>query len=294
MQKGPDVKFKLRSSQRVVDGNNRIIMAEGRMALLEAIVETGSINRAAKSMGMAYKSAWSKIRSTEKHLQAKIVHSDKSQGTRLTQTGRDLLQRYRQVKALCLTSDDMIFESVFNAAGDGSAAPDAGVSQAPPIISFVGHSGSGKTTIIEKLIPLLAGAGLKVAIIKHDVHGFEMDKPGKDTWRHKKAGAAATIISSATQIGLVMDADHDHQPEELAPLLRFTDLIITEGYKRGSHFKIEVFRPAATGDPKPLCRNDPRLLAIISDDKIVTDRPVFGTYDIKAVADFLISHIASI
>ncbi len=288
------MKFKLRSSQRVVDGNNRIIMAEGRMALLEAIVETGSINRAAKSMGMAYKSAWSKIRSTEKHLQVKIVHSDKSQGTRLTQAGRDLLQRYRQVKARCLASDDMIFESVFGAAGDGSAAFDKGVPHVPLIISFVGHSGSGKTTIIEKLIRLLAGAGLKVGIIKHDVHGFEMDKPGKDTWRHKKAGAAATIISSATQIGLVMDADHDHQPEELAPLLRFADLIITEGYKRGSHFKIEVFRPAATGDSKPLCRNDPRLLAIISDEKIVTDRPVFGTHDVKAVADFLKSHMAAI
>lgn len=157
----------------------------------------------------------------------------------------------------------------------------------PPILSFVGHSGSGKTTIIEKLIPELSRIGLKVAVIKHDLHGFEMDKPGKDTWRHKKAGAVATVISSATQIGLVMDVDHDHTPLELAPLLSFADLVITEGYKRQSYPKIEIFRPAATGDNDLLCKDDPNLLAVISDTKIATDVPCFATGDIKAVVDFL-------
>lgn len=260
------------------------------MALLEAIDATGSINQAAKSMGMAYKSAWSKIRSTEEHLETKIVHSDKSQGTRLTQVGRELLQKYRQVKQQCRAADDAVFESVFNGVGDESQPNAVSTIKRPPILSFVGHSGCGKTTLIEKLIPMLADAGLKVAIIKHDVHGFEMDKPGKDTWRHKKAGAVATIISSATQIGMVMDAKHDHQPAELAPLLGFVDLIITEGFKRGPHPKIEVFRPAATGDVVPLCQNDAQLIALVTDTDISMEVPVFGSDDIRSVANFLKQH----
>jgi len=287
------VELKLKSSQWIVDAHNRIIMAEGRMHLLEAIVATGSINRAAKVMGMSYKSAWSKIRSTEAHLQAKIVNSDKSRGTRLTPAGQELVQKYKQMKQQCIAADDAIFDSIFR----GPTAPRgaAGLERAPrrqiPIVSFVGHSGSGKTTFIEKLIPLLVGAGVKTAIIKHDVHGFEMDKPGKDTWRHKKAGAAATIISSAEKIGLVMDADHDHQPHELAFMLDFADVIITEGFKHGSYPKIEVFRPDATGDAAPLCLDDPQLLAVISDRNVACEAPVFELDDIRPVADFMIDRL---
>lgn len=290
---GSIVTLKLKSSQWIVDAKNRIVMAEGRMDLLEAIVATGSINRAAKAMGMSYKSAWSKVRTTETHLKTKIVHSDKSRGTRLTTAGRELLDRYKQMKKRCVAADDAIFESIFleKGARPAYAAPTGSAGQAPPIISFVGHSGSGKTTFIEKTIPLLVKAGVKVAIIKHDVHGFEMDKPGKDTWRHKKAGAAATMISSHNRIGLVMDADHDHQPHELAVFFSFADLIITEGFKHGSYPKLEVFRPGATGDMAPLCRNDPHLLAVISDTAISCNVPVFGLEDVRGVADFLIRYI---
>ncbi|HUU81381.1 MAG TPA: molybdopterin-guanine dinucleotide biosynthesis protein B, partial [Acidobacteriota bacterium] len=84
-----------------------------------------------------------------------------------------------------------------------------------PIVLFVGSSGSGKTTLLEKLIPELTRRGLRVGTIKHDVHGFEMDQPGKDSWRHKHAGALASIISSPHQIGEVMDVDHDHSLDEL-------------------------------------------------------------------------------
>ena len=161
----------------------------------------------------------------------------------------------------------------------------------PPIVSFVGHSGSGKTTFIEKLIPLLVQAGLKTAIIKHDVHGFEMDKPGKDTWRHKKAGATATMISSPSRIGLVMDADRDHLPHELAPMFSFADVIITEGFKRGPYPKLEVFRPGATGDRNLLCRKDPQLLAVISDTAVACRVPVFNLDDVRAVADFMIDYL---
>jgi molybdopterin-guanine dinucleotide biosynthesis protein B len=287
------VELKLKSSQWIVDSHNRIIMAEGRMLLLEAIVATGSINRAAKTMGMSYKSAWSKIRSTEAHLQSKIVHSDKSRGTRLTADGLELLQKYKQMKQECIAADDAIFETTFHGAEAQKApvGPERSPGRQIPIFSFVGHSGSGKTTFIEKLIPLLVRAGVKTAIIKHDVHGFEMDKPGKDTWRHKRAGAAATIITSAEKIGLVMDADHDHQPHELAFMLKFADVIITEGFKHSTYPKIEVFRPEATGDAAPLCLGDPQLLAVISDRSVACEVPVFGLDAIQPVADFLLHRL---
>lgn len=257
------------------------------MALLEAIVSTGSINQAAKQMGMSYKSAWSKIRSTEAHLKTKIVQSHKAHGTRLTPAGETLLARYKQMKQQCLVADDAIFDRYF----DGNDADD--ISQtipAVPMISFVGHSGSGKTTFIEKLIPVLTRSGVNVGIIKHDVHGFEMDRPGKDTWRHKQAGAVGTIISSSRQIGMVLDTDRDHLPHELAPLLGSADLIIVEGYKMGPQAKIEVFRPHATGDETPLCLNDPQLIAIVSDAQLDIDQPVFATHDIVSVATFLKAH----
>jgi molybdopterin-guanine dinucleotide biosynthesis protein B len=280
-------RFKLQSCQRIVDQNNRIVMAEGRMMLLEKIVETGSINQAAKLMRMSYKSAWSKIRSTEQHFQLKIVHSDKAHGTRLTEAGRDLLAKYKQIKKRCLEADDAAFEASFYPAQAHEAAVSPSAGGLVPILSFVGHSGSGKTTIIEKVIASLTAAGLKVAIIKHDVHGFEMDRPGKDSWRHKQAGAVATIVSSQSKIGLVMDSDHDRSPQALARLIEFADLILTEGYKKEPHPKIEVFRPHATGDDNPLCKDDPALLAIVSDEAIESHVPIFGTGDIEGVAAFI-------
>jgi molybdopterin-guanine dinucleotide biosynthesis protein B len=280
-------RFKLQSCQRIVDYNNRIVMAEGRMTLLEKIVETGSINQAAKQMRMSYKSAWSKIRSTEHHFQMKIVHSDKAHGTRLTEAGRDLLAKYKQIKRRCLEADDAVFEASFYPDETMKTTVSPLKQGHAPILSFVGHSGSGKTTVIEKVIARLNGAGLKIAVIKHDVHGFEMDRPGKDSWRHKQAGAVATIVSSPSKVGVVMDTDHDRPPEALARLIEGADLIITEGYKKAPHPKIEVFRPNATGDHTPLCIDDPALLAIISDEALESRVPVFGAGDIEGVAAFV-------
>ncbi len=283
------MKLILKSVHRIVDEQNRIVMAEGRMELLEAIVSTGSINQAAKQMGMSYKSAWSKIRSTEAHLKTKIVLSHKAHGTRLTRAGETLLASYKEMKRQCLVADDEIFDRCF----DGYDTDEAETVADPvPMISFVGHSGCGKTTFIEKLIPVLTRSGVKVGIIKHDVHGFEMDKPGKDTWRHKKAGAVGTIISSPSQIGMVLDTNHDHLPHELAHLLESVDLIIVEGFKSGPQAKIEIFRPHATGDKTPLCLQDSQLIALVSDDAVDVDRPVFSLQDIKAVAAFIKAHFS--
>jgi molybdopterin-guanine dinucleotide biosynthesis protein B len=157
-----------------------------------------------------------------------------------------------------------------------------------PFVSVVGNSGSGKTTFIEKLIPELIGRGLKVGTIKHDVHGFEMDKPGKDSWRHKHAGASATVISSPYQIGMVMDVAHDHKPDELLSYFNGMDIILTEGYKGGDHPKMEIFRTEIISEP--LCKNDKYLIALITDSDVDLDVPVFSLGAVKQVAEFLIKH----
>ncbi len=273
------------------------------MMLLELIDQTGSINQAAKQMRMAYKSAWSKIRSTEKHLQAKVVITDRGTGTRLTATGRQLLERYKLLKASCIEADDLQFASLFNATEtapwatashkDAVCTPrrnsGKGTIPSPPIVSFVGHSESGKTTFLEKLIPALVSRKVRVGTIKHDVHGFQMDKPGKDSWRHKQAGATATIISSPQQVGMVKDVSYDHPPDILIPILHGCDLVLTEGYKSAAYPKIEVFRPEATNDPLPLCLDDPMLLAVVTDATATFGVPVFSTQDASGVADLIIN-----
>ena len=154
------------------------------------------------------------------------------------------------------------------------------------IISIVGRSGAGKTTLIEKLIPELRGRGLKIGTIKHNLHGFEIDIPGKDSSRHKQAGSTTTIISSPHQIGMIMDVDHDHELDELAPLLADMDIILTEGYKRDSKPKIEVLGPDV--DKEPILKDDDNLIAVVSDEEVDLSVPRFKTGDIKGLADFLL------
>ena len=97
-----------------------------------------------------------------------------------------------------------------------------------PIVSFVGRSGAGKTTLIERLIPELRAMGVGVGTVKHDVHGFEIDYPGKDSWRHKQAGSSVTLISSPHRIGMVMDVDHDYTLDDLAPFFSGVDIILAK------------------------------------------------------------------
>ncbi|MDH3344018.1 MAG: molybdopterin-guanine dinucleotide biosynthesis protein B [Desulfobacteraceae bacterium] len=157
----------------------------------------------------------------------------------------------------------------------------------PPVVSVVGNSGAGKTTFLEKVIREMIHRGLKVGTIKHDVHGrFEMDKPGKDSWRHKHAGASTTVISSPNRIGVVMDVEYDHSLDELVSFFSGMDIILTEGYKKDQKPKLEIFRPEITQEP--LCKNDENLLAFVTDAPIDFGVPVFSAEDIKGVADFLI------
>ncbi len=156
----------------------------------------------------------------------------------------------------------------------------------PPIISVVGYSGAGKTTLMEKLIGELTGRGYRVGSIKHDVHGFEMDKPGKDSWRHKQAGAATTLISSPHRIGMVMDVDHDHSPDELRMFFNHVNVILTEGYKKQDRPKVEIFRSRIHDEP--LCRNDDNIVAIMSDIPVNLKARRFTLDDAGGLVDFLV------
>ena len=106
-------KLRLKSSQWIVDENNNIIIGEGRARILENIEKTGSMNQTAKLMKMSYKAVWSKIKATEKHLNACIVHTDRREGSHLSQKGKELLTKYRLLKAKCLSADDKIFGGIF-------------------------------------------------------------------------------------------------------------------------------------------------------------------------------------
>lgn len=155
-----------------------------------------------------------------------------------------------------------------------------------PIVSIVGTSDSGKTTILEKLIPELTKKGYRVATVKHDVHGFEMDREGKDSWRHKKAGAGTTIISSPEKIAVISDTDRDLPLEEIrARFIQDADVIITEGYKRESYPKVEVSRKAQNREL--ICKEDENLIAVASDYPVEVNVPKVDINDAKALAGII-------
>lgn len=155
-----------------------------------------------------------------------------------------------------------------------------------PVVSIVGSSGSGKTTLLEKVIAQLKRRGWAVAILKHDAHGFDIDREGKDSWRHKKAGATAVALSSPEKFAVIKDVSAEWPPERLiASYLTDADIVITEGYKKGPFQKIEVVRAAHS--KKSVAAKDPLLLAYVSDVALKTAIPVFGIDDYKGVARFI-------
>jgi molybdopterin-guanine dinucleotide biosynthesis adapter protein len=155
-----------------------------------------------------------------------------------------------------------------------------------PIISIVGASDSGKTTFLEKLIPELTGRGYRVGSIKHDVHGFEMDREGKDTWRLKKAGANTVAISSPDGIGSIRHVESELELQEIAARLFWTeDILITEGYKSSDFPKIEIFRSAV--EAQPICGLKNNLVAIVTDDPVAIEVPRFSFADASGVADLI-------
>jgi len=161
-----------------------------------------------------------------------------------------------------------------------------------PIISIVGYSKTGKTTLIERLIPVLTGKGLKVAVVKHGIHGFKADTPGKDTYRLKKAGAKITILVSPRKIALTEDLDHEPDIKEIiSRFVRNIDICIMEGFKNEKITKIEIFEQKGRKEG-PLYENDNNIIALITDEPIIPPIPKFSRDDIAKVAEFIISTLS--
>jgi molybdopterin-guanine dinucleotide biosynthesis protein B len=154
-----------------------------------------------------------------------------------------------------------------------------------PVVSVVGKSDSGKTTLICGLLPELKRRGYRVATIKHDVHGFEIDKPGKDTWKHSQAGADIVVISSPVKIALMEKVGTELTLDQVISRIANVDLILSEGYKQNNKPKIEVFR--STIHDAPLCGREDNLLALASDTRPDLSVPVFALDDYSAIADLL-------
>lgn len=157
-------------------------------------------------------------------------------------------------------------------------------SHMPTIVSIVGRSNSGKTTLIEKLIPELRRRGYRIGTIKHTHHEVAIDRSGKDSSRHRAAGAEAVMLAAPGQMFLVK-AVASEALEALAGYFEEVDLLITEGFKQGTQPKIEVVR-AALG-PELLCRADPALIAVATDAEMEVHVPAFRLDDPSSIVDFI-------
>lgn len=156
------------------------------------------------------------------------------------------------------------------------------------VAGIVGYSGSGKTTLIEKLLPELRGRGLVVSVIKHAHHGFDLDRPGKDSWRHREAGAQEVLMLSADRWVLMHELRGAPEPDLDAQfrILSPCDLVLIEGFKAAPVPKIEVYRPEY-GKP-PLYPDNPHVVAVASDAAIDCPLRVLPLNDAGAVADCLL------
>jgi len=159
------------------------------------------------------------------------------------------------------------------------------------IFGLAGWSGSGKTTLLAAIIPELAVRGLSVSTIKHAHHDFDIDRPGKDSWRHRQAGASEVMVASARRWALMHELRGAAEPslDELVARLSPVDVVIVEGYKRHPHPKLEVHRPSL-GKPL-LYPDDPHIVAIASDEPFAAPLPLLSLADPAAVAGFMLDHL---
>ena len=159
------------------------------------------------------------------------------------------------------------------------------------IIGIAGYSGSGKTTLIEKVIPLLVAEGLRVSLIKHAHHEFDVDQPGKDSWRHRQAGCAEVLVSSSERWALMHELRGAAEPtlQEQLRLFGPCDLVIVEGYKKEPIPRVEVHR--RSGHTPLLYPDDPHVVAVATDEPLDTALPQLDVDDAGAVARFIIQHL---
>lgn len=159
-----------------------------------------------------------------------------------------------------------------------------------PVISFVAKSGSGKTTLLTKVIRIIKDRGYKLAVIKHDAHQFEIDHPGKDTWKMAQAGADIVAISSPEKVAIIEKVTREKTLDEIIAALPEADIILTEGYKAGNKPKIEVSRSAVS---RELLSEPGELLAIASDIAWNIGIPCYSLDDAEGIADVIIAYARS-
>jgi molybdopterin-guanine dinucleotide biosynthesis adapter protein len=159
------------------------------------------------------------------------------------------------------------------------------------VFGLAGWSGSGKTTLVARLLPELTRRGIAVSTVKHAHHSFDLDQPGKDSWRHREGGASEVMIASERRWALIHEHRGAPEPplEELVRQMTPVDLLLVEGFKRGTHAKLELHRPSL-GKPL-LCREDPHIVAVASDAPLAGIAvPFFALDDVAGIARFIIGH----
>lgn len=159
------------------------------------------------------------------------------------------------------------------------------------LYGIVGYKNAGKTGLMERLVTEITGRGFSVSTLKHAHHSFDVDHPGKDSFRHRQAGAHQVLLASRSRWALMTELRGAPEPPLAALLeqLNPVDLILVEGYKRDGHAKIEAFRQE-TGNPL-IAENDPTIKAVASDVPLELDRPIFDLNDTVAIADFILSEV---
>jgi len=159
------------------------------------------------------------------------------------------------------------------------------------IFGFAGYSGSGKTTLIEQLIPLFTARGLKVSLIKHAHHAFDVDTPGKDSYRHRHAGCSEVLVTSSRRWVLMHELRGAAEPDLNQQLMHLSpcDLVLVEGFKHDRISKIEVYR-VLVGEPL-LHPHDSNIVAVASDARLDTKLPQLDLNQPAQVADFVLKHL---
>jgi molybdopterin-guanine dinucleotide biosynthesis protein B len=162
------------------------------------------------------------------------------------------------------------------------------------VFGFAGYSGSGKTTLIERLIPLFVERGVSVSLIKHAHHAFDVDHPGKDSWRHRKAGCTEVLISSSRRWALMHELRGAPEPRLSEQLHHLSpcDLVLVEGFKREHIPKLEVYR-AEVGEPL-IHPHDENVVAIATDKPIATQLPQLDLNAPEPIAEFILRHVGII
>ena len=159
------------------------------------------------------------------------------------------------------------------------------------IFGFAGYSGSGKTTLIERLIPIFTARDITVSLIKHAHHTFEVDQPGKDSYRHRKAGCGEVLVTSSRRWALVHELRGAPEPTLAEQVKRMSpcDLLLVEGYKREPIPKLEVYR-AEVGEPL-IHPHDENVVAIASDTRLNTALPQLDLNAPESIAEFVLQHV---